>query len=481
MLGTVTMVEKDIIRDYSYNMLDSHPNLKSVHTFVWPFYYECKSDKELYENINTDYKEYTLNSSVYEGYALKQYLSRDALNLFDNTGYCRMFTKSVSFGEYIIKKGDWEATLLLDHIDLHIYEDYNFGLLFLNCINEKYPDSDIKKINDYGRRIEIPYLPREGGNSIVSDSIKIKESKQVLAEFDFKKDICSLHSGACKDIKMLNNGDKDLKKLFLNEDTEKIKIIPTTEDRMFAMTLICDYHLSQMVKKAGEEDDSAIEHLYPYVFVDPDNPTCQNVNMRKVLMDKAVDYRWSNYGTFHASTTNSLICITGKLSDIKDSVAIPFINCYKYFVSLTLCQRYVLMSLSKDYSDIIQSRNKNNFSLMAKFSRFKKLIYISEISTQEQGIEIYRIMRSQMFIDEEFEEIESQIETMNTILEANRQEFLNDIAFMGTVIAVLSFLLDKLVCYCSAIPNWVSDVGLFAIGLYAVFYIFYKKYRRNKL
>lgn len=475
------MVEKDIIKDYSYNMLDSHPDVKSVHTFVWPFYYECKFGKELHENIDTDFKEYTLNNSEYEGYALKQYLSRDALNLFDTNGYCRMFTKSVSDGKYVIKKGNWEAKLLLDHIDLHIYEDYNFGLLFLNCINKEYSDPDIKKINDYGRRIEIPYLPRKGGYSIVSDSITIKASNEVLAKFDFKKDIDSSQSEACKGINTLNNSDKDLKKLFLAESAGNIKITPTTEDRMFAMTLICDYHLSQMVKKAGEEDDSAIEYLYPYVFIDPYDATCQNTIMRKALMDKAVDYRWSNYGTFHASTTNSLICITGELSDIKDSVAIPFLNCYKYFVSLTLCQRYVLMSLSKDYSDIIQSRNKNNFSLMAKFSRFKKLIYISEISTQEQGIEIYRIMRSQMFIDEEFEEIESQIETMNTILEANREEFLNDIAFMGTVIAVLSFLIDKLVYYCSVIPDYVSDIGIFAIGLFAVFYIFYKKYRRNKL
>ena len=80
--------------------------------------------------------------------------------------------------------------LTIDAIELHVYK-YGMGILFLRTLNMDKDTTlaDIKRINDKGRSISLPFLPDDGdGYILCAESLKISfgESEYVA---DFRGDI----------------------------------------------------------------------------------------------------------------------------------------------------------------------------------------------------------------------------------------------------------------------------------------------------
>ena len=74
-----------------------------------------------------------------------------------------------SFGGYMLQENERRAynpvsythlyLLPIQSVELHVYR-HGVGILFIQMSNNDYPSlQDIKKINDYGRRISMPFIP----------------------------------------------------------------------------------------------------------------------------------------------------------------------------------------------------------------------------------------------------------------------------------------------------------------------------------
>lgn len=341
--------------------------------------------------------------------------------------------------------------------EMHIYNG-KVGFLFINCINLRFDEymeiEKMKMINDYGRRVEIPYIPTSG-YGITADKLGIVSLNGNNNSFyyneenyvrDFQAYIEGYNNGInesthhfYKPASFLSNVVFDTNYATVTDCVLKyLDVDKNTEERMFAMTLVNIPSLCERVKKiGGKEQDKAIENLYPVIFNDTDDASCQNTEMQNKLFKEAGNYRWTDWGTLHSITQYSFACITS-IEWAFDSVALPFINIYTYLCSIVLAQRYLLLDFADKYTDIIIKGNKIG-TLIKDYAIFKNELLLTELSTQEQGIEIYRKMRKQMLVDSELEELESQMSYLNESVAYEFNNKMNFLTYYGVVLSIVLY------------------------------------------
>lgn len=359
---------------------------------------------------------------------------------------------------------DTSFRLPLCDYEMHIYGN-KVGFLLINCINLKFFNNNevdrLKKINDYGRRVEIPYFPYSG-TGINADKLGIltldTSNQTDYGTTDFKKYI-DKYNGVYKNEKEKNENISENKKLerpdkpsdfllkiiFNGKDIadKHLDVNKNTEERMFAMTLVNIPSLCEEVTKLGTNDfDNAVKKLYPVVFNDSGDATCQNTEMRNEIFREAGNYRWTDYGTLHSVTQYSFTCITS-FREAFETVALPFINIYTYLYSVVMAQRYTLLYFSDKYTDIIIKKDSIG-TLIQDYAVFKNELLLSELSTQEQGIEIYRKMRKQMLVDSELEELESQMAYLNESVAYKFNKKMNFLSYYGVLLAIIIYFKDAI-------------------------------------
>ncbi|MDE5824529.1 MAG: hypothetical protein K2H91_07600 [Lachnospiraceae bacterium] len=442
---------------------------KSVHIFAWPFRFETGKGKELKKNIRKKgwrrkyldvmNEENTKQESI-DCFMLHQYLSQSAREIFikRETDICRIYEYPLNIEknyQYYIKKGDETYYLPIATIELHLY-DYGVGIVFIQVWNTNHNINQIKKINDYGRRVSAPYLAEEGMlcadclGILIDDLDKSTDFKTIVNEY-IKQDQ-AIPSVLLKPAEFLYD--------ILNCNLEKrngvndISVFPLADDRMFACSIIRDTELSGKIKK-GEVDE---KQLYPILFVDYDDATCQNKEMRRKLFEDAIYPRWSDYGTLYGATSYSLCCITTQDEGINASVVRPFLIEYSYFISLVLAQRIGIMSFTVQAGNIIagiggkckiiKRRKKKGMGywqaaqlsqLQKQYIDFKNRLFILEVSNQEQGIEIYKLLQKQMLVQDEQEILDGKLQSL---YEAANINIGNRLAVIGIVLAAAALFPD---------------------------------------
>ena len=446
---------------------------KSNHIFAWPF--EFKAGDQTVEQFAAPFekkgwirKEMDVAKPAQEGrlntdiFMLNQYLSISAKNIFmhEDEHICTVFEYPFQEGEtwqYLIQahdSADFEYRLAVASVELHVYR-HGVGILFLHTVNYDYPGiEDIKKINDYGRRIAIPFLPDgPGGFMLCADRLGI-EGKGWQCVTDFRRIACDCLSGQavsgeglwepagflhvilnCRAGKNLAADGQVLMKpkrelsgrgMRMAEDIPDIQ--STSDDRMELLCLIRDDTLSDRAAQtdwkqpANDKDEAFQKLLYSIVYADPADVTCQNAEMRSELLEKAVYARWSDYGTLYGITNFSMICLTGETPDIEAGVLRPFIVEYVYLLSLVLAQRIGITAYSEQAGKIVKGVDKKGtiktrqaktlINLQEKYITFKNQILILEASCQEQGIDIYHLLQRQMMVQEEQEVLDEQLESL---------------------------------------------------------------------
>ena len=148
---------------------------KCNHIFAWPFEYQWpKDDVENYAEPfkkkgwiekDMDIQGMRKNGKIQKDiFMLNQYLSSSAKDIFMQTGENICTILEYPFDEkdewkYQIKVGNQYYLLPIQSVELHVYR-HGVGILFIQMSNNDYPSlQDIKKINDYGRRISMPLIP----------------------------------------------------------------------------------------------------------------------------------------------------------------------------------------------------------------------------------------------------------------------------------------------------------------------------------
>ena len=149
--------------------------VKCNHIFAWPFEYQWpKDDVENYAEPfkkkgwiekDMDIQGMRKNGKIQKDiFMLNQYLSSSAKDIFMQTGENICTILEYPFDEkdewkYQIKVGNQYYLLPIQSVELHVYR-HGVGILFIQMSNNDYPSlQDIKKINDYGRRISMPFIP----------------------------------------------------------------------------------------------------------------------------------------------------------------------------------------------------------------------------------------------------------------------------------------------------------------------------------
>ncbi|MBO5005817.1 MAG: hypothetical protein J6C89_00080, partial [Clostridia bacterium] len=426
------------------------------------------------ENVRSFYNEY-------------QYFYPQARNAL--YGYDGNVVKTYSFAKkevhekahYYITK--WKRTydLLINAIRLKIYNT-GVALFIMECENhgkDKYGNgqaslADVKNINDFGRRITLPFVPEKPEYSVCADKLEIAIPELgVSFASDFRDFI--IRVGESCDAKAIINLNhlcdfvKDVINyggtyLFSSNDDKvrsrkQFKIRLALDDRMFVACIVNDKSKTEEFLKvnggdiplnerkyAYEENEKLSKSLYEFIFVDSDEGcTCQSSSMRSELLEKHIYKRWLDSGSIYAMSAQSLVLLfNGAFEPLIGS----FLTIYERIVCLCIVQRASIMVFQKELALLsVQIHEKGNrmrtstvtrlMDLQERFAAFESQICFTEVTSQEQGIDIYEMMTGFFFINDEMENIKSQLDILNEAANTYLDFGFNKIGIAFTFIGAL--------------------------------------------
>ena len=400
----------------------------------------------------------------------------------------------------------------------------------------------VKAINEYGRRINLPLLPvpdPERYFSLCADSFdfeftagrnadgspKIERFSDNFKDFVYK----------CRNTEMLfehlslthvanfitdvlnyssapekasgKSGDssdnKHSEKTFSSKrgTNSKYLISPALDDRMFVCCCVADTKTAKFYTAAnvlGEfnylHDDKTANSLYEFVFIDTEgNVSCPTAEMRKELLSAHVYKRWLSCGTLQAVTNYSLVCVTSE--SVYAPVILPFLTQYTRLACFALVQRASLIKFQADAA-LLSAHIKNPKKkistqniialnkLQERFVAFQSQLNLFEVTAQEQGCELYGMLREFLFVDKQREALQNQLDALysaaNTALDTNFNKWAAILALIALFLSLAGFFADgvdavqKFKGYGWHVP------ALFAVAvLVGVISFFLIKYRRR--
>ena len=399
-----------------------------------------------------------------------------------------------------IKKGKAKWELKLNAIRLKIF---NTGVAILIYELENYDKrsmEDVLKINEYGRRIDIPYVSDyDNSCSLVADYVTIR-NKDSSGNIDpqivckFKDEIDKFNSS--------NVNYRFISPIIMDVLGDSFKFSGEVEntdnsadsticchvigdDRMFVCCLVEDKSFIKEItvwdnekqKYAWEID--CIEKpyweqskLYEFAFIDGNGISCVDRNERLCLLKKHMYTRFAEYnlelekdpkekrtlyGTFAVITHHSMVCATNFVGEVT-----PFLTMRIQMVILTLAQRASIIALSNEASRLAEGFDDNSKVGKNQIKRIKKLrekhvafqnqLLFFEITAQEQGVEVYDRLQESLYIHRESEKLEQQLQNLHEIATLISDQRLNQllkwIAIVGLPIAAASMIFDMLSFFC---------------------------------
>lgn len=300
-----------------------------------------------------------------------------------------------------------EYLLEIEDIKLKCF-DTNIGTLSFILNNRKYKEiEDILYINNLGRKLYRAYTREECPKISLYDTNR----REIVSQDIYSADIVK------KTEKLKNN----IISYFLK--TEDIEII--LDDRMFVMS----HYISEPKKEKGIEDfffeEKQIDewrkskNWYKYIFIDTGDPTCQDEKMMKELLENSTYVRWKDYKTLYGISRYSFSAWSSS-----DFINNHMKNHYFQLVSLVVAQKATIISLNEKMNNLINRiiNGKDDETYESNEETKEYLTYLSkmhfsEITQQEQGIELYDFFQKKMRIKELLEELDLKIKTLNEKLE----------------------------------------------------------------
>ncbi|ORU00269.1 hypothetical protein D081_1363 [Anaerovibrio sp. JC8] len=420
--------------------------------------------------------------------------------------------------QYIIRKNKKddkkEYHLDLTDIKLRLYNT-GVGLLVFVCenhISDKL--SDIKIINDYGRRITLPFIPKtsEEDASVCADSIDIYwDGMDGYIGQNFRENIIRFNNadGTSERYNPKLNHIADFIKQILNystcsgtnnwkfttsKDTKNKEnywyIQPALDDRMFVMCEVNgDY---QQVFQNGKEVfpfdyinalqpghfannkrlynyESMEKSIYEFMFCDPPGEcSCVFEQMRQQLIKEHLYCRWirPQYGTMYSISAQAFMCVTDY------NILINYFRTEYYEMAcLVLAQRASLRVMQNEASDLSARIEKMDnevdketrrgiANLQEKLIAFQNQINLCEVSSQEQAIELYDMMREIFLVNKHTSILQEHLDGLYNIANIRQSDNISQWAVLVSLAAIFialpSFFGDS--------PTWpgplqiVSDI-----------------------
>ena len=193
-------------------------------------------------------------------------------------------------------------------------------------------------------------------------------------------------------------------------------------------------------------------HWCRLLNVDPPDKTSEGSHLVRAFEQKWAEertyQRWAELGTWYGYSYHSGAMLADALSE--PPLWRYFGEMYFDQVLLLFYLRITLFAFSRELTRMNQgdSEQRDEFNLLrASFAKFTNLYQFPLISNQQQGLEMYKVARKSMDIDDLFKEVQEEISSTHEFLEmqANRRlgKMANILTGLAAIIAVGSLLTES--------------------------------------
>lgn len=396
---------------------------------------------------------------------------------------------------YLIKVSGREKpySLKVDAININLYKT-GVGLMsfYLRNDDESQCDTrDILNINQYGRRILPPFWSEVNAEKRqeLSEYLEISGLDTEISKEDFKSYTVDKPWTATS---MLDSLLKDL--------TDNLTLTPVIDDRMFVMSLYKNDDMSRLSIRAADAycnpSSPFSEFWYKYLFVDTGWPTCQNDEMMRDLLRSHTYLRWQKWNSLYGVSRYSFVYLTN--SGVPSYLVDYFMTTYARMMEIALVQRASVLCFSNEVTTLTKRRNwtleklsEHVDSLNEEYIRFINRMYFNELTSQDQGVELYGLIRQNLDIDSYVEELKDEIEklhdTISFKVERSRNEKAETLNFMAAILLPVSIVTGfwsmNMSVFSNVKSNWLSfaiAVGLMILGLAFSIFLIRRRPLKNK-
>ena len=358
--------------------------------------------------------------------------------------------KTADSFKYVIRKykdrepgKEFEYALDIHAIRMKLYNT-GVGILIFELENrEGMSEQDIIQINDFGRRIYAPfygYYADDMHCSICADEIFFEINGNHAEDVGLLPD--KLRSSAeetilAEPIRTLLSNDTYSVTTNNQYGENDTRIETAIDDRMF---VACYYkngdfvdamrewdgenyryitHAKEMNPFDNENNKNAAHRLYTMMYVDGDGICCHSRSMlQNLLSDDHIYTRWLEYGwmdknekQFYGSLTGfSEYTMISVAKNPPDHLIKAFLTQYVEMAALALAQRASLLSFEYMISEYAHKRSYDVEDIHNKYILFQSQLLLNEVTPQQQGLEIYEMLKNNLMIEKEQSEIKEQIE-----------------------------------------------------------------------
>ncbi len=515
--GTAEPLDKEEIRKMAK---DIQKRIISQHIFMFPFRISNQGEKESspvdircvfneFRNSGWEYKPYNptdsaanyseyfyfheyIRKAIFETRAceeIEELLEKDAAEVISY--YFERETDKDSQMVIHIKEDPYNPNtfgpykLRIDHLSLRLFET-GIGMISIEVLNHDYEKmQDVLCINDFGRRIYPQFLaePESGGIGATKDGFLAERIEFRCKDFQ-SDEIFSFENYFKKELEVAEYMRNLLGASFL----EKFKYVPIIDDRMYT---VCWYgsdcwskKLAEKNAETGELGYESADEWYKYIFVDGKSMGCAPGDLKTELVRKHTYPRWAAWGTFFGVTRYSLMCLTDQGYFGSNIIRNHIQTMYYQIAVILLAQRASVLKFSADVTKIsgeiesfVRSDNGEEFKpieqeikkLHSAYIRFVNRLWFTEVTPQEQGIEIYTIALEAMGLKDQTEELKDEIrelyEFAKTEEDAKRNKrlsILNTIIFFFMPATLIVALSDFIIGF---LPDGEDGEGRLIAGL----------------
>ena len=465
----------------------------SYHSFILPFtcIYEGNI-YELFDNNNADniwkYVDKSVESnslreinieSIYEN---KGYY--DAYKFFNEAGRNLVFSDSktknshnyglrneyLSGLKYYIKYGNSKKEvyeLNIHKITLKFFET-GVSVFILECANESYRTiEDVKRINEYGRRLAYPYWPEKGGfchkcafslKIGYSDERDELSSDYFLDELISKKiQVVSLAYVSKIVRELLNrNGSGYIFRGKTVSSAKEIQMKTLLEEKMFVASFICDKNYCQklydnLLKNNGNFSEDIKDNIIELLRVDlPGECSIGNKEERDIFLKDHL------YLTSFSEKDKKIMAVTDqayvKIVPSPDYEEGYFKNVYLPLLLIPLVQRNTIEIFHQKIMELTNSASeKVNLSIVRriinvqnKYVIFRNQFMPGLVTAQKEGKYLYSKLQSELAIPEENKVLESQVGKLFELANTNQSYAFSkwglSLSLTSLTISFISFL-----------------------------------------
>ena len=230
----------------------------------------------------------------------------------------------------------------------------------------------------------------------------------------------------------------------IQEAATNIKLSPVIDDRMFVQCWYKNDEWTEKYKREKYHQFLSERDWYAFVHIDEINQlTCHNDNMIRRLIKESTYNRWQEAGSLYGITKYSFMLLTDNKDDNRASLTNYFEPIYARMSELILVQKASVLRFSSEVTNISNMEEKKGFSekvssLYKEYIRFVNQIHFREISAQDQGIDMYKMLYDAMNLEKQVDKLDEEIEELYNYVSLREDHKQNSTISLLTWIATIA-------------------------------------------